>query len=62
MNVPPYTLNLFHVLIVAPTLMYIAKYKDAVDPRLYTILFYTAILLAAFHSYKAYIKVTGQNY
>ena len=46
------SINLVHILVVAPFLYYLAYRKGNVNPRIYTGLMVTAVVIALFHSYK----------
>lgn len=46
------SINLVHILVVAPFLYYLAYRKGNVNPRIYTGLMVTAVIIALFHSYK----------
>ena len=51
-------INIVHIIIIAPFLLYIASYKDQPLPKsLANVLTWTAITVALYHSYKAYLKL-----
>ncbi len=44
--------NLFHILVVAPFLFYLAQKKGNVDVKIYNVLAVVAVVIAVTHSYK----------
>ena len=56
-------LLVFHIFVVGLLFLYIGIYKEKIDVKLYDYIYYLAIIIILYHSYKVYIqKDTWVNY
>lgn len=56
MQLTNYTLNIIHIFVIAPFLLYIALNHKTIDEKYFNFLFNITVLMVPYHAYRWYTK------